>query len=129
MTVFEKIVKGEIPCHKVWEDPNHLAFLDIRPVAPGHTLVIPKVAVDPITSMSDTAFQNLWGAAKVVAEILKSKVSCERICMAVVGFEVPHVHIHLIPARSISDFPWPQGKPASQDELAQLALKLRGQNT
>jgi len=120
-TIFEKIVAGQIPCHKIWEDEKHLAFLDIRPVAPGHSLVIPKTAVDPIFSMTDEAYQDLMGAAKKVAALLKKKMICERICMSVVGFEVPHAHIHLIPARSILDFPWPGGKPVSTEEL--LAIK------
>jgi histidine triad (HIT) family protein len=125
MTIFEKIVKGEIPSHKVWEDDEFLAFLDIRPVAPGHTLVIPKKQVDPIFALDDSSYQRLLLAAKKVAEILKSKIQCERVCMAVVGFEVPHAHIHLVPARSISDFPWPGGKNASSEDLAKLAAKLR----
>ena|SRR5665213_4380923 len=117
MTIFEKIVKGDIPCHKVWEDSEHLAFLDIHPVAPGHTLVIPKKFIDPIFKLDDEAFQRLFLACKKVAELLKNKIPCERVCMAVVGFEVPHAHIHLIPARSMADFPWPGGKQASSEEL------------
>lgn len=125
MTVFEKIVKGEIPCHKVWEDAAHLAFLDIRPVAPGHTLVIPKHAIDPISTMPEADYLKLWGAAKKVAELLRSRITCQRVCMAVVGFEVPHVHIHLIPARSIDDFPWPGGKLADAADLKKIAQRLR----
>ena len=126
MSIFEKIVRGEIPCHKVWEDENHLAFLDIRPVCDGHTLVIPKKPIDPITKLDDVSFQNLWLAAKRVAEILRSEIVCERICFAVVGFEVPHAHIHLIPARGVQDFPWPGGLPEDSGKLALLAKKLRG---
>ncbi len=126
MTIFERIVKGEIPCHKVWEDAEFLAFLDIRPVAPGHTLVIPKKCVDPVFAMDDEGFQRLFLAAKKVAAVLKSKINCERVCLAVVGFEVPHAHIHLIPSRSMADFPWPGGRPASQDELKEMANRLNG---
>lgn len=125
MTIFEKIVAGEIPAHKVWEDADHLAFLDIRPVAPGHTLVIPKKSTDQLFAMDDEDYRRLMEAAKKVAEILKKKVVCERVCMAVVGFEVPHAHIHLIPSRSIADFPWPGGKPAAGDELKKIADLLR----
>jgi len=125
MTIFEKIVAGEIPCHKVWEDHEFLAFLDIRPVAHGHTLVIPKKVVDPIFALDDATYQRFLLAAKKVAALLKSKVPCQRVCMAVVGFEVPHAHIHLIPSRSIADFPWPGGRAASQDELKSLAEKLQ----
>jgi histidine triad (HIT) family protein len=125
MTLFEKIVAGSIPCHKVWEDEHHLAFLDIRPVAPGHTLVIPKKAVDPVFAMGDESFQSLFLAAKKVAALLKKTIPCERVCLSVIGFEVPHAHIHLIPARSIADFPWPGGRSAPNDELASLALRLK----
>lgn len=124
MTIFEKIVAGQIPAFKVWEDEEHLAFLDIRPVAPGHTLVIPKKVVDPLFSMSSESYLRLMDAAKKVADLLKSRVECQRVCMAVVGFEVPHAHIHLIPARSIMDFPWPGGRSASKEELADMAKLL-----
>lgn len=124
MTIFEKIVAGEIPAFKIWEDADHLAFLDIRPVAPGHTLVIPKKVVDPLFAMSAESYGRLMESARRVAEILKSRINCERICLAVVGFEVPHVHIHLIPARSVVDFPWPGGRPASKEELADMAKLL-----
>jgi histidine triad (HIT) family protein len=126
MTLFEKIAQGQIPSHKVWEDAEHFAFLDIRPVAPGHTLVIPRKAIDPVFSMGDEEFQKLMLAAKKVAILLKEKISCERVCMAVVGFEVPHAHIHLIPAKSISDFPWPGGGPANAEDLKRLAQKIIG---
>jgi len=120
MTIFEKVVAGQVPCHKVWEDEDHLAFLDINPVAPGHTLVIPKKCIDPIFALDDRQYQALMIAAKKVAQILQSKIQCERVCMAVVGFEVPHAHIHLIPSRSMMDFPWPGGKPASSEELLRI---------
>jgi len=123
-TLFEMIAEGQIPSFKVWEDAEHLAFLDIRPVAPGHTLVIPKKAVDPVFSMSDEDFQKLFLAAKKVEAILRSKIDCERIGLAVVGFEVAHAHIHLIPCRSLRDFPWPAGAAASEDELRRLHERL-----
>lgn len=125
MTIFEKIVAGEIPCHKVWENDEFLAFLDIRPVAKGHTLVIPKEQVDPVFAMDPEQLGRAFKVAQKVAEKLKAKIPCERVCMAVVGFEVPHAHIHLIPARSIQDFPWPGGKEAAQEELKKLAEELR----
>lgn len=124
MTLFEKIAAGEIPSHRVYEDEKHLAFLDIRPVAPGHTLVIPKRAVDPVFAMSDRDFSDLMVAAKKVSDLLKAQIPCKRICMAVIGYEVPHAHIHLIPTQSIEDFPWPGGKPASQAELEALAKRI-----
>jgi len=123
-TIFERIVDGEIPCHKVWENESFLAFLDIHPVALGHCLVVPKARVDPVFSMSDEAYSELFMAAKRVAERLKQIITCERVCLAVVGFEVPHAHIHLIPCRTMGDFPWPGGKPAEANELKDLAEKI-----
>lgn len=125
MTIFEKIAKGELPCHRVWEDEEFLAFLDIRPVSKGHCLVIPKEPFDPVFSMPEEKYSRYWLVAKYVAELLKAKLECERVCMAVVGFEVPHAHIHLIPANSMSDFPWPGGREASENELAELAELIR----
>lgn len=126
MTIFEKIIAGQIPCHKIYEDAEHLAFLDIRPVAPGHTLVIPKAPMDQVFQLSDQSYSRLMVTAKKVAEILKAKVPCQRVCMAVVGFEVPHAHVHLIPARGMSDFPWPGGHAASGDELALIRKQICG---
>ncbi len=126
MTIFEKIVRGEIPCYKVWEDKENLAFLDIRPVAPGHTLVIPKMAADPIFSLDEKAYLSLFSAAKRVAALLKENILCERVCLSVVGFEVPHAHIHLIPCRSIDDFPWPGGREASSEELKSVLERIKG---
>jgi histidine triad (HIT) family protein len=126
MTIFEKIVKGEIPSFKIYEDEDHYAFLDIRPVAPGHTLVIPKKVVDPVFRLDDAAYQKLFLVAKKVSELLKSKISCDRICLAVVGFEVPHAHIHLIPARSMADFPWPGGRPTSPEDLQKIQSLITG---
>jgi len=125
MTIFKRIIAGEIPCFKVWESERHLAFLDIRPVAPGHTLVIPKKEVDPLFSMEDSEYADLLLSAKKVSEILKKAFLSERICMAVVGFEVPHAHIHLIPARSMSDFPWPGGNQATPKELETHLQKIK----
>lgn len=125
MSIFEKIVTGEIPSHKVWEDNEFLAFLDIRPVAPGHTLVIPKEKVDPVFAMKDDKLQRYFLAAKRVSKLLEKAVPCERVSLCVLGFEVPHAHIHLIPCRSMSDFPWPGGKEADQEKLKELADKIR----
>lgn len=99
-TIFDRIVAGEIPSYKVWENQNHLAFLDINPLAKGHTLVIPKQNIgDYIFELKDEAYLNLLTAAKEVAQLLKQKLTCDRILVIVEGFEVPHVHIHLIPAQ------------------------------
>jgi len=123
-SIFTKIVAGEIPCHKVWEDQDHFAFLDINPVTPGHTLVIPKKETSYIFDLDEAEHAALWTAAHKVARRLKERLGCARVCVAVLGYEVPHSHIHLLPTDSISEFPWPSGEAASQDELAAMAAKL-----
>lgn len=102
-TVFTKIINGEIPCYKIAEDENAIAFLDINPISVGHTLVVPKKEVDYIFSMDDEDLKNLIIFAKKVAQAIKKTVTCERIGMAVIGIEVPHTHIHLSPINQVGD--------------------------
>jgi histidine triad (HIT) family protein len=121
-SIFTKIVNREIPAHIVAEDEHHLAFLDINPLVMGHTLVIPKREEDYIYDLSDeeTTAINLF--AKKVAKAIENMVDCNRIGVAVMGLEVPHAHIHLIPINSMDDmnFSRPKLSP-SQDELAEMA--------
>jgi len=124
MSIFTKILQGEISSHKVWEDDNHYAFLDIRPVRPGHTLVIPKLETPYLFDMDPQAHAALWTAAHKVAALLKEKTGCARICVGVIGYEVPHAHIHLVPTNSIDEFPWKAGAPVNDTELALMAAKL-----
>ena len=98
-SIFTKIVNGEIPCYKIAEDDNYLAFLDISPVSKGHTLVIPKKEVDYIFDIEDDLLAGLHVFAKKVARAIDKSVECERVGVAVVGLEVPHAHVHLIPDR------------------------------
>lgn len=102
-SIFTKIVNGEIPCYKVAEDEHHLAFLDVMPIAKGHTLVIPKKEVDLIFDLDKEEYKNLWAFAQKVAKKLKAAVPCVRVGVAVVGLEVPHAHIHLVPMNEIKD--------------------------
>ena len=102
-SIFTKIVNGEIPCYKVAEDEHHLAFLDVMPIAKGHTLVIPKKEVDLIFDLEEEEYKNLWAFAQKVAKKLKAAVPCVRVGVAVVGLEVPHAHIHLVPMNEIKD--------------------------
>lgn len=103
MSIFTKIVEGEIPAYKVAEDEQHLAFLDILPLAKGHTLVIPKKEIDLIFDLDSEAFKNLWAFAQKVAKQIANAVPCKRVGVAVVGLEVPHAHIHLVPLNDIED--------------------------
>ncbi len=121
-SLFSKIVQGEIPCHKVAEDDRFLAFLDINPLAEGHTLVIPKKEVDYIFDLEDSLLTDLLLFAKKVAKGIENVVSCQRIGMTVIGLEVPHVHIHLIPINSINDMNFSNPRVTlTKEEMVTLA--------
>ena len=102
-TLFTRIVKGEIPCHKILEDDHYLAFLDIRPVKTGHTIVIPKKEIDYVFDVDDETLAGLMLFAKKVAKMVERAVTCQRIGVMVAGLEVRHCHIHLIPIDRLSD--------------------------
>ncbi|MDY3547455.1 HIT family protein [Riemerella anatipestifer] len=102
-SIFTKIINGEIPAYKIAEDENHLAFLDVMPLAEGHTLVIPKKEVDLIFDLDTEEFKNLWAFAQQVAKKIEKNIPCERVSIAVIGLEVPHAHIHLVPINKIED--------------------------
>jgi len=124
-SLFTKIVAGEIPCHRVWEDEHHLAFLDIRPVQPGHTLVIPKREVDYLFDLAADEYAAFWNAVREVEALLRARLGFARAVLMVIGWEVPHLHVHLIPTESISDVPMPPPIAMSQEELAALAARVR----
>ncbi len=124
-SVFTKIVKGELPAYKVAEDDRFLAFLDINPLAKGHTLVIPKEEIDYIFDLPEELYRDLWLFARKVARAIEQVVECERIGIAVVGLEVPHAHIHLVPINSIADmnFAKPRVK-MTDEEFKELAEQI-----
>lgn len=126
-TLFTKIIQGEIPCHKIAEDDKFLAFLDIFPLTEGHTLVIPKVEVDYIFDLDDSYLSEINLFARGVAAKIKAAIPCQRIGIAVIGLEVPHAHMHLVPLKHVGDinFERPKLKP-SQNELAEIAKRIRG---
>lgn len=125
-SIFSKIVAGEIPCHKVFENDRFLAFLDIMPLQKGHVLVIPKEETDYIFDIEDDQLGDMMVFAKNVAKKIKAVFPCNRVGVAVVGLEVPHAHIHLIPINHISDMNFANKKlELSNDELAQIAAKLQ----
>jgi len=109
-SIFTKIVRGDIPCYKVAETDKFLAFLDINPLAKGHTLVIPKKEVDYYFDLDDNLITGLTLFSKKVAKAIKKVIPCERIGVTVIGLEVPHVHVHLIPINSIYDMEFSKGK-------------------
>jgi histidine triad (HIT) family protein len=127
-SIFSKIVKGEIPCYRIAETENHLAFLDVFPLAKGHTLVIPKKETDYIFDIEDKEFVKLHLFSKKVAKAIEQAIPCKRIGVAVIGLEVPHAHIHLIPLNNVSDINFSRPKlNLSKEEFEQTAKKIREQ--
>jgi histidine triad (HIT) family protein len=125
MTIFSKIINGEIPCYKIAEDENYFAFLDIRPLNAGHTLVVTKKEVDYIFDLEDDELQGLILFAKKIAVAIKKSVDCERIGMTVIGLEVPHTHIHLSPINSVHDLDFRNTKEISKEKMQEIAEKIR----
>lgn len=123
-SIFSRIVAGELPCHKVAETADYLAFLDIRPQVKGHTLCIPKREEDYIFDLTDDELAGLMVFAKRVAAALREVVPCKRIGVAVVGLEVPHAHVHLMPINAISDLGFRQPLEMTSEELAALAAQI-----
>ncbi len=126
MTIFSKIIAGEIPAHKVAESNEFLAFMDISPLAEGHVLVIPKKEVDNLFDLDDETYTGLQMFAKIVANGIKRAIPCLKVGVAVIGLEVPHAHIHLIPINKVSDIDFSRPKLSfSNEELAATAAKIK----
>lgn len=125
-TIFSRIVNGEIPSYKIAEDDRFFAFLDINPLSKGHTLVIPKVEEDYIFNLDDNTFADLMLFAKKVAQAIEKAMPCKRIGVAVIGLEVPHAHIHLIPINNESDMNFKNPKlKLSSEEMTNIAAQIR----
>lgn len=125
-TIFSKIIKGEIPCYKIAENESYLAFLDISPLALGHTLVIPKIENDYIFDLDDDTLAGLILFSKRVAKAIDKSITCKRVGVAVIGLEVPHTHIHLVPMNNVSDLNFANKKLSfSQEDFIQTAEKIR----
>ena len=124
-SVFTKIIRGDIPSYKVAETENCFAFLDINPLVKGHTLVIPKKEVDYIFDIDDPLFLELFSFAKVVSSGIRKSIPCKRIGIAVIGLEVPHAHIHLVPLNDMADINFSNPKLSlSDDEMARIAAEI-----
>jgi len=124
-SIFTRIINRDIPGHIVAEDDNSIAFLDINPLVMGHVLVVPKQEIDYIFDLSDAALTNLHLFSKKVAKAIESVVECERIGIAVIGLEVPHTHVHLVPLKSMDDINFSRPKLApSGEELAEMAAAI-----
>ena len=125
-SIFTKIVRKEIPSYKVHENDKFYAFLDINPLKKGHTLVIPKNEIDYIFDLESDEYQNLWSFAKIVANGMRKVINCKRISIVVMGLEVPHAHIHLVPLDNMNDINFNQPKlNLSSEEMQQIADKIR----
>ena len=124
-TIFSKIISGELPAYKVAESDKFLAFLDINPNAEGHTLCIPKQEVNKLFDLDADTYQELMNFSRTVAIALEKTVSCKRIGMTVIGLEVPHVHVHLIPLNAMSDMDFGKKKNFSSEQLEKLAEQIK----
>ncbi|WP_308389737.1 HIT family protein [Acidithiobacillus sp. AMEEHan] len=124
-TLFSKIIRGEIPAEKILEDDQYLAFLDIRPIRPGHTLVIPKIEHDYIFTLDDETLAGLLPFAKRIVPALERVTGCLRVGVMVAGLEVPHTHVHLIPMTAISDLNFALARESSATERAELGARIR----
>tara|TARA_B100000963_G_scaffold336842_1_gene332268 strand:+ start:681 stop:1073 length:393 start_codon:yes stop_codon:yes gene_type:complete len=124
-SIFSKIVRGEISSYKIAEDDYYLAFLDIFPLAVGHVLVIPKNETDSIFNLSDQEYKGLWQFAKKTAKAIEKTIPCKRVGIAVIGLEVPHAHIHLIPLQSVDDINFSKPKlKLDSDVMKDIAKKI-----
>jgi len=126
-TIFSKIIKGEIPCYKIAENDKFFAFLDINPLAKGHTLVVPKQEIDYIFDIDDDLIKEYMVFAKRVARAIKKAIPCQKIGVTVIGLEVPHAHIHLVPIESIYDMDFKRNKlQLTKTEFEDIASRISG---
>ncbi|MGA0956395.1 MAG: HIT family protein [Flavobacteriaceae bacterium] len=124
-SIFTKIIQGKIPSYKIYEDENYYAFLDINPNALGHTLCIPKKEVDELFDLDDETYKGLMIFSKKIARALKKALDCKRIGLSVIGLEVPHVHVHLIPINKMDDMSFNSKIKLSDDELNDIMEKIK----
>jgi histidine triad (HIT) family protein len=124
-SIFTKIIKGEIPCYKIAEDANFLAFLDVNPNAKGHTLCVPKQEIDKIFDIEDDLYLGLMQFSKKIAIALEKTVPCKRVGIAVIGLEVPHAHVHLIPLNEMDEMRFQKKVSMTKEELEALAREIQ----
>jgi histidine triad (HIT) family protein len=124
-SIFTRIIQGEIPCYKVAENDNFLAFLDINPASPGHTLVVPKQEIDYYFDISDELLLEMQLLCKRIAQAQKQAFQCERVGVVVAGFEVPHAHVHLIPSNGMSDMNFGNKLKFSAEEMQNIVHKIQ----
>lgn len=123
-SIFTKIINGEIPSYKIAEDENYLAFLDVNPNAKGHTLCVPKQEINKIFDMDEELYLGLMKFSRKVAQAIEKSIDCKRVGMAVVGLEVPHVHVHLIPLQDMDDMRFQRKVSLKKEEFETIAQKI-----
>ena len=124
-TIFTKIIKGEIPSYKIAEDENFFAFLDINPNAKGHTLVVPKKEVNKLFDLDNETYTGLMQFSKKIAAAIEKTIPCDRVGLTVIGLEVPHVHVHLIPLNSMDDINFQKKEKLTAEEFVEVAAAIR----
>lgn len=124
-SIFTRIIQGQIPCEKILEDDAFFAFLDIRPINAGHTLVVPKFETDELFDLSEDILSGVMPFSKRIAQALKKSVPCRRIGVLVAGFEVPHAHIHLVPIQAEGELSFSRARPAKPEDLAIIGKRIR----
>ena len=124
-SIFTRIIQGEIPSYKIAEDENFYAFLDINPNAPGHTLCVPKKEVDKILDLDEDTYAGLMAFSRKVGLAIEAAIDCQRVGITVIGLEVPHVHVHLIPLRSMADATFSTKASLSSEEFEEIAERIR----
>ena len=123
-TIFTKIINGDIPCYKIAENDDFFAFLDINPNAKGHTLVVPKKEVNKLFDLDEKTYEGLMSFSRKIAIAIEKSVSCKRVGMTVIGLEVPHVHVHLIPLNAMSDIDFKHKVKLNEAEFKEVANKI-----
>jgi histidine triad (HIT) family protein len=125
-SIFTKIINSQVPCHKVYEDKLTFAFMDINPVQPGHVLVVPKAQIDHFDDLDDASYKTVWDTVKKIAKAQKKVFQTKRIGLQVVGLDVPHAHVHLIPFNTVEEYRFvPPNQEPNHDELARNAQKIK----
>ncbi len=124
-SIFSKIIAGEIPSHRIYEDESTYAFLDINPRQEGHTLVVPKAEVDDLFDLAPDDYDAVWSTVRLVAAALREATGCARVVVIVLGYEVPHAHVHLIPTNELGDVPFPPVDAAAQKRLEETAAAIQ----
>ena len=124
-SIFTRIIKGEIPCYKIAEDPDNFAFLDINPNSEGHTLCVPKKEVDKITDLSEADYESLMRFSRKVALAVEESVDCLRVGLTVIGLEVPHVHVHVIPLSEMADATFQRKASLTPEQFEAVAARIR----